>query len=270
MPLGTTPYAYSSIRPSDSASIPSSVPDDADLVIIGNPDEPDQRPAPGARARRDWPAPDGCCASTRRSWTPYPARSESMINRPLDRCARASLTDQDLGAGGAARGLRGRRHRDHRRPAPAAAAVVGVDPGPRRHHGLPRRRRVATSRRTPPRRSSEHRDVLVRGLADRGLTVVADPAAPFVLVDASGWVEDRARRLAATGAARAGLRRPPRRDLPRTGAGLDPHRRTRSRDQPRAAQGADGDPRARQDDRGAWTSPVGGCWSAAVIPPRCR
>ena len=84
------------------------------------PDEPDERPAPGRRPPRARPARPGA-GRGRGVHGRGPRRARVADRRRPARRARAPLADQDLGPGRPPRRLRGRRPRARRAPAPRSS-----------------------------------------------------------------------------------------------------------------------------------------------------
>ena len=168
---------------------PELVPDDADLVIIGNPTNPTSVLHP-ARVLAQLTRPGRVLCVDEAFMDAVPGETESMINRPLDRVLVLRSLTKTWGLAGLRVGyavgdteiiadLR-RQQPPWSVSTPALAVITACLAAAGRDLAQDAAQEV-----------EEHRDVLVRGLADRGLTVVADPAAPFVLVDASGWVQDQ-------------------------------------------------------------------------------
>ena len=165
----------------DGYARPGAVPDDADLVVLGNPTNPTSVLHPAATSAA-LPGPAGCSWSTRRSPTASPGEAESLAGATAGR-ARRPQPDQDLGPRRPARRLRARPSADliaalaAAQPhwavsAPALAACVACSSEPARAeveawtHGL-----------------AADRTFLTDGLHHLpGVSVAGPAAASFVLV----------------------------------------------------------------------------------------
>ena len=187
---------------------PDAVPDDADLVVVGNPTNPTGVLHPAEHliarccGRADW------SSSTRRSWTPCPASpSRSRTSRLPGLLVVRSLT-KHWAIPGVRAGYVARRHRTPSRElrrgqvpwsvsTTAAAAMVACSTADRR---LPK---ASGAQPRSPRGAA----ILSDGLAELGVAHIPSSA----LVRAGAGRRRRARRPA-----RGGHRRTPGRHVPRT------------------------------------------------------
>ncbi len=168
---------------------PDLIPDDADLVIIGNPTNPTSVLHPAATfARLVRPGRVFCVDEA--FMDAVPGEAESMIDQPPAGLLVLRSLTKTWGLAGLRAGYAvgdAELISDLRRQQPPwsvstpALAVITAC--------------LDTARRELARDAAheigKYRNVLVNGLADLGLDVVGDPAAPFVLIDTSGWVENR-------------------------------------------------------------------------------
>ena len=190
---------------------PGAVPEDADLVVVGNPTNP-TRCCTRRRPSRRWPGPAGSLVVDEAFVDAVPGEPESLAGRrDLPGLLVVRSLTKTWGLAGLRVGYVLGAGRAGRRAGRAAAALAGVHPGAggaaRVHRPGARSPRpaAAAARRAPgtgPRCWPRCRP------ASRS---VGTPAASFVLLRA------RAARRVRDAAARAGLRGAPRRHLPRPG-----------------------------------------------------
>jgi cobyrinic acid a,c-diamide synthase len=172
---------------------PGRVPDDADLVVVGNPTNPTSVLHPAAALRRLLQPGRAVCVDEA-FMDAVPGEAESLIADLGTEARSGLLVLRSLTKTWGLAGLRAgyalgdpdliadlQRQQPPWSVSTPALTVIEACLG-----ATPRQ-----SARQAARELVKHRNVLVSGLADLGLPVVPEPAAPFVLVPTHTWVDGR-------------------------------------------------------------------------------